>query len=128
MKITTFKNMKGLIHGKDPKRISCGTKGVLKIANSTVNVSSVESILPAFINGGDGEYDATFTDWCGRVYDLGKVKIMGGRILPPPPTDVEIMDLRCRAETAENERDALRKRVNVLEHIFDTDALNFLIK
>lgn len=128
MKITIFKNMKGLVHGKDPKRISCDTDGVLKIANNAVNVSSDESILPALINGGTGEYDATFTDSSGRVYDLGKVKIMGGRIMPPPPTDVEIMDLRCRADTAEDERDALREKVNELEHIFDTDALNFLIK
>ena len=128
MKITTFKNMKGLIHGKDPKRISCDTEGVLKIANTTLDVTAGESILPALINGGTGEYEATFTDSSGQVYDLGTVKIMGGRIVPPPPTDVEIMDLRCRADTAENERDALREKVTELEHIFDTDALNFLIK
>lgn len=128
MTITTFKNMKGLIHGKDPKRISCHTEGVLKIANTSLDVTAGESILPALINGGTGEYDATFTDSTGQVYDLGKVKIMGGRILPPPPTDVEIMELRCRADTAEDERDALREKVTELEHIFDTDALNFLIK
>lgn len=128
MKITTFKNMKGLIHGKDPKRISCDTEGVLKIANTSLDVTAGESILPALINGGTGEYDATFTDSSGQVYDLGKVTIRGGRIMPPPPTDVEIMELRCRADTAENERDALREKVTELEHIFDTDALNFLIK
>ena len=128
MTITTFKNMKGLIHGNDPKRISCDTEGVLKIANNAVSVTADKSILPILINGATGEYDATFTDSCGTVYDLGKVTIRGGRIVPPPPTDVEIMDLRYRADAAEDERDALRERVNELEHIFDTDALNFLIK
>lgn len=128
MTITTFKNMKGLIHGKDPKRISCDTEGVLKIANTSLEVTAGESILPTLINGGTGEYDATFTDSSGQVYDLGKVTIRGGRIMPPPPTDVEIMDLRCRADTAEDERDALREKVTELEHIFDTNALNFLIK
>lgn len=128
MTITTFKNMKGLIHGNDPKRISCDTVGVLKIGNTSVSVTADKSILPILINGATGEYDATFTDSFGTAYDLGKVTIRGGRIVPPPPTDVEIMDLRCRADTAEDERDALRERVNELEHIFDTDALNFLIK
>lgn len=127
MKITTFKNMKGLIHGKDPKRISCDADGVLKIANTSLDVTAGESILPALINGGTGEYEATFTDSAGQVYDLGKVKIMGGRILPPPPTDVEIMELRCRAEASEAECAELRKRIHDLENIFDTNSLNFLI-
>jgi hypothetical protein len=29
MKLTLFKNMKGLIHGNDPKRIRCDVRGVL---------------------------------------------------------------------------------------------------
>ena len=38
MKITTFNNMKGLIHGADPKRIGCDLGGILKIG-TTVGVT-----------------------------------------------------------------------------------------
>ena len=129
MRIQTFKNMKGIIHGSDPKRIGCDKSGVLKIGNAEITVLSEEdTILPSLFYGATGDYDATFTDEQGAVYTLEKVAVRGGRIAPPSPTDVEIMALHCRADTAEAERDALSKRVYELEHIFDTDSLNFLIK
>ena len=129
MTITVFKNMKGLVHGKDPKRIGCAVEGVLKIGTTEISVSpSGESILPLLFHGATGDYEATFTDKDGRVYHLTKVAVRSGRIAPPPPTDVEIMELRYRADNAEDERDALREKVRELENIFDTDALNFLIK
>lgn len=122
MKITTFNNMKGLIHGKDPMRISCESDGVLKIGAAEINISSAsESIMPLLFYGATGDYDATFTDSKGAVYHLAKVAVRNGRIAPPPPTDVEIMELRCRADAAEKE---LRR----LDSIFDTNSLNFLIK
>lgn len=127
MKIQTFRNMKGIIHGGDPKRIECDKSGVLKIGNTEINVST-DSIMPLLFHGITGDYDATFTDAEGGVYTLAKVAVRGGRILPPSPTDVEIMELHCRADIAEAERDALRERVYELEHIFDTDSLNFLIR
>ena len=127
MKIQTFRNMKGIIHGSDPKRIECDKSGVLKIGNTEINVST-DSIMPLLFHGITGDYDATFTDELGAVYTLAKVAVRGGRILPPSPTDVEIMELHCRADIAEAERDALKDRVYELEHIFDTDSLNFLIK
>lgn len=127
MKIQTFRNMKGIIHGSDPKRIECDKSGVLKIGNTEINVST-DSIMPLLFHGTTGDYDATFTDAEGGVYTLAKVAVRGGRILPPTPTDVEIMELHCRADIAEAERDALKERVYELEHIFDTDSLNFLIR
>jgi hypothetical protein len=127
MKIQTFINMKGIIHGSDPKRIGCDTDGVLKIGTTEIAVSS-DSVMPTLFYGASGDYPATFTDMYGRVYNLDKVAVRDGRIQPPPPVAVEIMELRCRADTAERERDSLREKVNELEHIFDTDALNFLIK
>jgi hypothetical protein len=84
--------------------------------------------LPLLFHGGTGDYDATFTDVCGRVYNLGKVAVRGGRIAPPSPTSVEIMELRCRADIAEDECEALRKEIRELRNIFDTNSLNFLIK
>lgn len=129
MKITTFKNMKGLIHGSDPKRIGCDKAGVLKIGNTEVTVSpGADSIMPLLYHGATGDYEATFTDNHGKVYRLDKVAVRGGRIAPPPPTAVEIMELRCRADAAEDECEALREKIRELENIFDTNSLNFLIK
>ena len=129
MKITTFNNMKGLIHGSDPKRIGCAKDGVLKIGATEVSISSErDSIMPLLLNGGTADYEATFTDICGMVYHLGKVEIRGGRIAPPSPTTVEIMELRCRADVAEQECEALREEIRNLRSIFDTNSLNFLIR
>lgn len=129
MKIQTFSNMKGLIHGSDPKRIGCDKSGILTIGNTEIKISGEEdSIMPLLFHGATGDYNATFVDEEGRVYTLEKVAVRGGRIAPPSPTAVEFMELHCRADKAEAERDALQERVNELEHIFDTDSLNFLIK
>ena len=128
MKIQTFLNMKGLIHGSDPKRIGCDKSGVLKIGNTEIKISSGEdAIMPMLFHGCTGDYDATFTDGEGAVYTLEKVSVRGGRIVPPSPTAVELMSLRCRADQAERERDALREKLCELENIFDTNSLNFLI-
>ena len=129
MKIQTFKNMKGLIHGTDPMRISSERGGVLKIGTAEINITPTEdAILPLLFHGASGDYNATFTDYEGQVYELEKVAVRGGRITPPPPTAVEIMELKCRAEIAEADRAALWDRLHKLEHIFDTNSLNFLIK
>jgi hypothetical protein len=122
MKITTFRNMKGLIHGGDPKRIGCDKAGVLKIGKVEINISPGEdSIMPMLFNGCSGDYEATFTTSSGVVYRLEKVAERGGCIAPPPPTTVELMELRCRADAAE-------EKIEELSNIFDTNSLNFLIK
>ena len=59
MKITTFKNMKGLIHGSDPKRIGCDRAGVLNIGKEQINIIPDEdAMMPKLFNGGTGNYDA----------------------------------------------------------------------
>lgn len=122
MKLTLFKNMKGLIHGSDPKRISCEEGGVLKIGKIEVTIDPAEvSIMPMLFNGCTGNFDATFTTLGGAIYNLEKVVVKDGWIQPPPPTTVELMELRYRADKNE-------KRIEVLEGIFDTNSLNFLIK
>ena len=122
MKITTFKNMKGLIHGGDPKRIGCDRAGVLKIGKTEVAISSGEdAIMPLLFNGCSGDYDATFTTAAGVVYKLEQVEVRDGWIKAPPPTTVELMELRCRMDGAED-------KIEKLENIFDTNSLNFLIK
>jgi hypothetical protein len=126
MKITLFKNGKGLIHGDDPKRIACDKDGVLKIGTTEVNVSGT-SIMPLLFHGVTGDYKATFASG-DEVWELEKVAVRGGWIAPPPPTTVELMELRCRAETAEARVDLLEGKIRELGEIFDTNSLNFLIR
>lgn len=122
MKITLFKNMKGLIHGNDPKRIRCDVRGVLRIGKTEVNIIPTEqAIMPMLFQGCTGDYDATFTTHTGEVYNLEKVAVRGGWIQPPPATTVELMELRCRTDAAE-------EKIKELSEIFDTDSLNFIIK
>ncbi len=127
MKIQLFENMKGMIHGSDPKRIGCDRDGVLRIGTAKIKVSS-DSIMPVLFYGATGDYDATFTDNQGAVYPLEKVAVRNGRIDPPSKTDLDILELRCKLESAEKERCEMQKKICVLEQIFDTNSLNFLIK
>ena len=129
MRITTFNNMKGLIHGAGTKRIGCDKDGILKIGTLEIPISAEkDEIMPLLFNGCDGNYPATFTDSEGAVYELEKVSVRGGRIAPPHPMTVEIMELRCRVEEAEAMCADLQKQVVELSQIFDTNSLNFLIK
>lgn len=129
MKITTFSNMKGLIHGSNPKRISSDKDGVLSIGQLEFHiVADAETPLPILFDGGTGDYEATFTDNQGAVYDLDKVAIRGGRIAHPSPLVVELMELRSKAEASDREIESLREEIQELKNIFDTNSLNFLIK
>lgn len=128
MKIKVFSNGKGLIHGGDSKRIGCEKEGVLKIGNTEVTISQgADSIMPLLSNGCTGRYPSTFTDKEGNSYDLGVVEIQGGRITQPPPSAVEIMELRCYIEKLEKMCEAMSEQIRELSHIFDTNSLNFLI-
>ena len=128
MKIQTFRNGKGLIHGADPKRIGCDKGGVLRIGKVEISiVPGEDSIMPLLFHGANADYNATFTADDGKVYTLEKVAVRGGHITTPPQVTLEIMELRCRADEAEAECEALREKVRELENIFDTNSLNFLI-
>ncbi len=129
MTIQVFKNNKGLIYGTDPKRISCDINGTLQIGSAEVNISAeTETIMPVLFNGSNGTYRATFVSALGHTYELEKVAIKAGRIVPPSQTSVELMELRCRVEALEAECETLREEVRNLGNIFDTNSLNFLIK
>lgn len=121
MKLTLFKNKKGLIHGPDPKRIGCETAGVLKIGKTEIKIMpGEEAIMPMLYQGSTGNYAAVFTAENGEVYNLEKVFVRIGWIQPPHPMTVELMELHCRADEAE-------ERIEKLSGIFDTNSLNFLI-
>lgn len=128
MNIQLFLNKKGLIYGKNPNRISCDVDGTLKIGDLDIAVrSKKDCVLPTLFYGASGEYDATFITG-DESYDLGKVAVRNGRISSPPSHMLELMELRCRADRAETERDAIKRDVVELQHIFDTNSLNFIIK
>ena len=120
MEITVFKNKKGLIHGNDPKRIRCNAAGILRIGRTEIDLEAgEESIMPMLFYGCTGEYDASF-ETGGTVYDLGKISLRGGWVQPPSPMAVELMELRCRAEEAE-------ERLDALEQSYHRNAMRFLI-
>lgn len=128
MKIQIFNNGKGLIHGGDQRRIGCSKVGVLKIGNTEVSITpETDSVMPLLFNGCTGRYSATFTDKEGTVYNLGNVEIQGGRIAPPPPVAVEIMELRSSLEAIEKTCETMKQQIHELSNIFDTNSLNFLI-
>jgi hypothetical protein len=129
VKIQLFKNDKGLIHGPDPKRITCDIGGVLKIGSAKIEVKpETENIFPLLFNGSTGKYKANFTSDIGTVYELSDVTVKGGRILHPSQVDIELMELRCRAEALEAECAEMREEIIQLKNIFDTNSLNFLVK
>ena len=52
MKIQTFLNGKGLIYGRDPKRIDCDRDGILKVGDTEINVSQGgDSLMPLLFYG-----------------------------------------------------------------------------
>lgn len=129
MRIQLFKNNKGLISGSDAKRISCDVAGTLKIGSSKISIhTETDSIMPVLFNGSSGIYKATFTSAIGNVYELERVTVKGGRIVPPSPTSVELAELRLRADALDAECESLREQIRELSNIFDTNSLNFLIK
>ncbi len=120
MKITLFKNKKGLIHGGDPKRISCPAEGILRIGRTEIDLEAgEEALMPMLFYGCSGEYEASF-ETESTVYDLGKVALRGGWILPPDPNAVEIMELRALAERAE-------ERIARLEESYLNNPMRFII-
>jgi hypothetical protein len=129
VKIRIFKNEKGLIHGPDPKRITCNIGGVLKIGSAKIEVkANADNIFPLLFNGSTGKYKASFTSEIGTVYELADVTVKGGRLLPPSQVDVELMELRCGYEALEAKFAEISEEINQLKNIFDTNSLNFLVK
>ena len=129
MKIQTFKNGTGLIYGADSKRIGCDVAGTLKIGATEVSIlPESNAIMPLLFNGCSGVYDAIFIDKAGNKYVLSEVAVRKGRISPPPDIAVDFMEIRCRMDAVEEKCDKVLSEIQRLDNIFDTNALNFLIK
>lgn len=129
MRLQVFNNKRGIIYGNDPKRICSDRDGTLKIGSTEIILSPEKSqVMPVLFHGATGAYNATFTDSAGNVYNLEKVTVQTGRIVAPSETKAEIMELHCLLDEANGKADRLQEKVCELEGIFDTDALNFLIK
>lgn len=127
MNIQLFINKQGIVYGNDNKRIYCDREGVLVIGSTKVQVNvNADNVMPLLFYGASGDYEAKFVT-NDATYDLGKVTLCSGRIVPPSPEEVKIMDLTCRADQAERERDEMREKIEELSNIFDTNSLNFII-
>lgn len=128
MIISLLRDGTAVIHGTDAKRISCATPGVLTIGKAKITVAPEGDVLPSLINGLTGIYSGCYVTDYGKRYELPHIEIKGGKIAPLTPEQKEIVALRIRADEAEAERDALRKDCDDLRNMFDTNALNFLIR
>lgn len=129
MKIQLFNNGKGLIRGDDSKRIKSEVEGTLEIGSAVIKIEPfIDNVMPQLFNGCSGHYNARFTSVSGCVYQLERVTVKGGRIVPPSQTTVELAELRSRAEMLEERCAMLENTVCELSNIFDTNSLNFLIK
>lgn len=127
MNIQLFINKQGIVYGNDNKRICCDREGVLLIGSTKIHVNAnADNVMPLLFYGASGDYEAKFVT-NDATYDLGKVTLRSGRIVPPSPEEVKIMDLTCRADQAERERDEMREKIEELSNIFDTNSLNFII-
>ena len=128
MRISTFNSGKGLIHGKDSMRIGCDIAGTFKTGDYEVRITpDADAVMPILYNGGNGLFSATFISDSGIEYELASIRVKGGRIVPPPQTEVELMELRLRLDILESMCDDLKSQIRELSNIFDTDSLNFLI-
>lgn len=129
MKIALYNNKRGIIYGNDAKRISCDVAGVLQIGDTSVWLSpGGDEIMPLLFHGATGTHSATFTTSEGEVYKLESIMAKAGRITAPSEVEAKIMELHCALDIANDMIADLQNRCRVLEGIFDTNALNFLIK
>lgn len=84
MKLTIFDNKKGLVRGKNSSCIISEYGGVLKIGNSSIQIAARNmTALPILCDGQTGEFEATFTDENGNVYNLFNVNLADGIIVQP---------------------------------------------
>ena len=129
MKIQLFLDKTGLIHGTDTGKITASVDGTLTIGREKIEIKAHEdSTLPKLLGGSIGVCEAHFDAATGEKYTLNSVSVRGGYIVPPNALVAEIMELKRRADEAEKACREMRKKIHELEHIFDTNSLNFLIK
>ena len=120
MRITIFKNGRGVLCGTDPRRIG-GAEGILRIGTAEIDVPGEgEAVMPMLFYGCTGSYAAEFTASDGTCYDLGKITVRGGWAEPADETSAALAELRSRLEAAE-------EKIEALEGVFDTNGLNFII-
>ena len=126
MLIRTFHNNEAVICGKDSMRIRSKNEGILSLCGLDLSVSSIPTVLPVIANGNTGTYSATFTS-NGITFNLKKVVVRNGRISPLSELEADVVELQIRADEKDNEILTLKKEIEKLQNIFDTNSLNFLI-
>jgi hypothetical protein len=128
MKIQTFTNGKGLIYGEEPSRITSPVSGTLVLGSASIPVAAnKETVLPQLFNSASGVFKAEFITE-DKVYKLRNVRVKRGFISPPSDDVVERAMLFARVDEVEEKCNGIIENINRLDKIFDTNALNFLIK
>lgn len=125
MKIHLFNDKTGVIGGYSPFTLMADKSGLLKIGNKVINIlPDTPAKIPPLM---DDTYNAVFESSDGITYDLGRITIHNGGVVASKTYTAREIELKHALDKAEDKIAELIERVDVLEHIFDTDSLNFLI-
>lgn len=124
MRIHIFKNGTGVIHGGDPRRLFCDCKVTLNIGGAFTEVTPTGVPAPALTDG----IHTAVASTADKEYILGSYTVRGGVIIPSGKYSTNEIKLMHRCDELENKLDEITERVYKLEHEFDTDSLNFIIK
>lgn len=130
MTLHIFNDKTGVIHGADAKRIKSAHSGALSIGGKIVEILADEpAAVPVLC---DGVFPATFKKADGEEYSLGTYNVRGGNIIPRQDFTAEEIRLRHRVDALEESLAELEasttEEIEKLKNMFDTNALNFLIK
>ena len=125
MRIHLFNDHSAVLQGYNPHSLVSDKPGTLTVGSKVMRVSP-DNAVP-FTNVHDGTYMASFVADDGTSYDAGRVTVHNGGIAANRTYTERELELKHSLDRAEDRIASLESKVDVLEHIFDTDSLNFLI-
>lgn len=125
MRIHLFNDRNAVLYGYNPHNLISDKPGTLNVGSKVIRVSS-DNAIP-FTNVHDGTYMASFVSDDGIAYDIGRVTVHNGGIITNRTYTEREIELKHALDRAEDKISELVEKVNVLENIFDTNSLNFLI-
>lgn len=124
MKLHIFNDRLACLDGTDVSKISCDKSGVLKIGESSIDITErIPAAVPMLF---DGVYIITFTDTEGKVYSCSNTRVKNGRVVLVSTMTPGEIELRYRYEKLEASLESLTKRVVAIEKEYDFNALSFL--
>ena len=125
MRIHLFNDRSAVLFGYNPHSLISDKPGTLNVGSKVIRVSS-DNAIP-FVDVHDGTYMSSFVADDGTSYDIGRVNVHNGGITANRTYTEREIELKHSLDRAEDKIAELIEKVDVLEHIFDTNSLNFLI-